>query len=59
MVDGKGLQEVLGLGKGPEVGKWMKKVVEFMLVNERGTKEECVEWLKKCKEQDMLEDAKV
>ena len=44
------------MGKGPEVGKWMKKVVEFMLVNEKGTKEECVEWLKKCKEQDMLED---
>ncbi|GMH91467.1 hypothetical protein TrVE_jg11544 [Triparma verrucosa] len=56
LVDGKGLQEVLELGKGPEVGKWMKKVVEFMLVNEKGTKEECVEWLKKCKEQDMLED---
>ncbi|GMH67830.1 hypothetical protein TL16_g04781 [Triparma laevis f. inornata] len=53
VVDGKTLQTTLNLGKGPEVGKWMKKVVEFMLVNEGGSKEQCIEYLKECKEREM------
>lgn len=60
LLDGKALIQALSLPRGPEVGTYLDEQVRWMLLNPRGTRDQCEAHLlsvKRSREQDEMNDS--
>ena len=53
LLDGRALIQTLQLPKGPFIGKYLDKQIQWMLLNPNGTKEECGNYLKNLRKREL------